>query len=145
MAEQSVSGESRGPSIPLESIHVVQSALLPLRNEHEDEIAEASTSGARTEEPSRRKRDEEASIESAFGPQQEDDEDREAVQQEWTTEPESLLRILRRILKPLDLWAGPDVILETTLVNGFPHTAAFIESDPDSVADIYKRFEGLNT
>jgi len=55
-------------------------------------------------------------------------------------------RILGRfILEPLDLWLGRKLILDGEQINGLPRIAAFINSDPDSVVTIYKKFNALST
>ena len=52
--------------------------------------------------------------------------------------------VARLLLKPLGLWAKQSVDHHEALPNGFPRIAAFIASDPDHVASIYKRFNALN-
>ncbi|KID82127.1 hypothetical protein MGU_10563 [Metarhizium guizhouense ARSEF 977] len=54
-------------------------------------------------------------------------------------------RFLRFILQPLDLWVVErNKMSSQSYLNGYSRMSAFMASDPDYVANIYRRFDELN-
>jgi hypothetical protein len=77
-----------------------------------------------------------------------DTEEAETHPQQQKAKKERKKSLAERLLAPLGLWVNTRTLNESdeskALPNGFPRITAFIASDPDHLASIYKRFDTLN-